>query len=130
MATNPVYYVTPVVISATIGPTANTNLDGTGTTYEVATGATGGRKVDRIKVKANATSTAGNIRLFYSPDGGTTKRLIAELAVTAITVAAGTNAWEGTFYLEGLYLADANAKLYAATHNAVSFYSLAELFAP
>ncbi|MBI2254746.1 MAG: hypothetical protein HYU58_09020 [Proteobacteria bacterium] len=46
------------------------------------------RKVDRIRAKAIATSAAGNIRYFYSPDNGTTKRLIGELAVTAITVAA------------------------------------------
>ena len=130
MATAPVYYVTPVVTSAQISA-ANTNLDGTGTTVEVASGTGSGstpRKVDRIRAKAIATSVAGNIRFFYSPDNGTTKRLIGELAVTAITVAAGTNSWEGTLYLEGLALVDSNSKIYASTHIAASFNITSEMF--
>ena len=129
MAASAVYYVTPVVTQAQL-TAANTNLDGTGTTVLVAAGAVGGRKLDRIRVSAVANSVLGNIRFYYSPDGGTTKRLIEELAVTAITVAAGTNAWKGVAYFEGLLLADANAQIYASTHIAASFNTHAELFAP
>lgn len=129
MATSPVYYTTPVNQSSQVS-SANTNLDGTGATVQCAAGAANGRKLDRIRVSAIATSVAGNIRFFYSPDAGTTKRLIEELAVTAITVAAGTNAWKGVWYAEGLILPDANAQIFASTHIAATFNLLAEMFAP
>lgn len=129
MAANPVYFTTPVNLQAQL-TAANTNLDGTGTTVKVAEGAVGGRKLDRIRVSAIATTVVGNIRFFYSPDGGVTKRLIEELAVTVITVAAGTNAWKGTVYFEGLALPDANAQIHASTHVAATFNTLAEMFAP
>lgn len=130
MATAPVYYTTPINFLAQVSA-ANTNLDGTGTTVEVASGgASLPTKIDRIRCSAIATTAAGNLRLFYSPDGGATKRLIAELAVTVVTVAAGTNAWKGEFYLEGLVLPDANAKLYLSTHVAATFNALVEGFRP
>lgn len=129
MASSPIYFTTPVNQISQVSA-ANTNLDGTGTTVLVASGASGGRKIDRIRVSAIATTVAGNVRFYYSSDGGTTKRLIAELAVTPITVAAGTNAWKDTLYLEGLSLPDANAQIYASTHIAATFNILAEMFAP
>ena len=130
MATAPVYYTTPVVTGGTVSA-ANTNLDGTGTLVEVASGTGSGstpRKVDRIRVSATATTAAGNIRFFYRPDNGTTKRLLDELAVTVVTVAAGTNAWKGVSYLEGFVLVDSNAKIYAGTHVAATFTVHSEMY--
>lgn len=130
MATAAVYYTKPVITQSQISA-ANTNLDGTGTTVECAAGTGSGstpRKIDRIRVSATATTAAGNIRFFYSPDGGTTKRLIEELAVTVVAVAAGTNAWKGVAYLEGLALPDSNYKIYASTHIGATFNLHAEMF--
>src|SRR5262249_32310624 len=100
----------------------------TGTLGTLLTAAATGTRVGRIRVHATVTTTAGMVRIFLSTDGGTNKRLIGELVVTAITVGASTAAFEGFIYFAepGLILKDANCIVYASTHNGETFNVLAE----
>lgn len=117
MSANPVFVGTPKVWSGE-GGTANTARDGTGTLITVVTGAAGGSLVDRVAYQYDVTTTAGMLRLFHSLDGGTTKRMIAELDVAALTVSATQKAASGEIqFVPPIPLNDASAVLYASTHN-------------
>lgn len=131
MATAAQYATTPTVEYAQV-TAANTNRDGTGTTVlvcsgpSVAAGSAVGKRIARISIKATGNTTAGMIRFYISVDNGTTKRLVAEVPVSAVTVSgtvATFTAWVGD--LEGVVLqgqvSSQNCQLYASTHNAETF---------
>ena len=122
MAIAAAYVNQPVNGSAQIS-TANTNRDGSGTLGTVLTAGKTGSRIDRIRAIATGTTTAGMIRYFLSTDGGTTKRLIAEQAVSAVTPSASVPVWSGDLtQVNAPWLVMApNAILYAATHNAETF---------
>ena len=131
MATSAQYAVAPTVEISQVS-TANTNRDGSGTTVEICAGpstaqGTGvGKRIDCVAIVATGTTTAGMIRFFLSVDGGTTKRMIAETVVTAITPGTSTPAWNSVvpalvnLNLQG-QVAAASCKLYASTNNAETF---------
>ncbi len=127
MASTAQYVATPKNGSAQVA-TANTNRDGTGTLATVFTAGTTGSRIDSILIQATATTTSGMIRFFESIDSGTTKRLVGEVAVTAATPSATVAAFSAYigngdssgFMKRGLVL-QANAILYASTHNAETF---------
>jgi hypothetical protein len=106
---------------------ANTARDGTGTTVLICSGGASGSRIEKLRATATGTTTAGVIRWFLSLDGGATKRLLRETLVTAITpttalaVFMAEEVWPG-----GLQLPNANAQIYAATHNAETFNCFAE----
>lgn len=111
--------------------TANTARDGTGTLGTVYTAGVSGSRIDSIVIQATGTTTAGMIRFFSSIDTGTTKRLISEVPVLAITAAATTPVFQtvltsqnASFMQNGLVL-EANSILYASTNNAESFNVIA-----
>lgn len=64
----------------------NTGKDGTGTIVNFFTAGKSGAKVDSFLVQALGTTTATIIRIFI--DDLTTKRLIQEILVTAVTPSA------------------------------------------
>ena len=117
MASTPSYAATPRAAFAATG-TANTNRDGTGTLATLIAGASGGTRIDDIKFQYSVSTTAGMIRIFMSLDGGTTKALIHEIPVPAVTVSSTVAAF--TAYLQNLgwILPNTNAILYFSTHNA------------
>ena len=117
MATTAAYASTPVAALAQVS-TANTARDGSGTLATVLTGASNGTRIDDIVIKATVTTTAGTIRFFMSLDGGTTKRLIYEIQVTANTVSATNPAWSWVLSDLGWILPNTNAILYASTEKA------------
>jgi hypothetical protein len=80
------FAATPRSEVATIS-TANTNRDGTGTITSVFTAGANGSRVERIEIKANATTTAGMVRLFRKKGAGAWK-LWREYAITAVTPSA------------------------------------------
>lgn len=90
MATNAQYTAAPILELSLIN-TANTNRDGTGTMSLICAGLTAasgagvGKRINRITVVANQTTTAGAVRFFGTTDGGTTRRLLSERIVAAIT---------------------------------------------
>jgi hypothetical protein len=118
--TAPIFTLTPVIASAQVSA-ANTNRDGTGTVVTVVAGSTNGRRIDRIKIKATVTTTAGMVRLYI--DDGTNVRLWTEVPVSAITVSASQPGFETNLgptdpYAPLLVLPSSSYILKASTHNA------------
>lgn len=113
----PVFAQTPVCGHGQVS-TANTNRDGTGTLVTLYTAGTNGGRVEYIRAKAAVTTTAGMVRIFLSTDSGTTKRLWAEIAISAVTVGASTQSAEGEYRPTLPLVLPASAILYASTHNA------------
>lgn len=94
MASTAQYVAQPIVDIGQV-LTANTARDGTGTIVTIASGPTTapgsgvGKRVTRVSITRSQTtgsSAATVVCFFYSPDNGTTNRLIAEVAVPAYTV--------------------------------------------
>ena len=92
MAVDPAFASTPGAEVTAIPATANTNRDGTGTVTTCLTAGSSGTRVERIKVKATGTTTAGMIRVFLH--NGTIFALHDEYPVTAITPSATVETWE------------------------------------
>lgn len=115
MAVNPQYANIPKSYSVIIS-TANTSRDGTtgayGTLYPA--GGNGGR-VDKVRVQALGTTTAGMIRFFV----GTA--LIYELPVTAITASATLPVFGADVTFDNGMTLAASAVLKVSTNNAESF---------
>ena len=128
MATTPRFASTARVeyVQATA---ANTARDGTGTVPSVMTGVAAGTRVDRVIIQAAGTTTAGVVRLFLSHDGGTTKRLIREVLVTALTPSTTVAAFRAEIDMATpagpFLLRDASAQLLVSTHNAETFNVIA-----
>ena len=122
MASAPAYTATPKTPYCQIA-TANTGRDGTGTVGTVHTAGASGSRIGSVTVTATGTTTAGTIRLFVSNDGGTTKRLIDEIMVIAVTPSTTVRVFTATWTPPGgaLQLVATNGVLYAATHNAETF---------
>lgn len=117
MSTSAQYASTVQVASAALSA-ANTNRNGTGTIVSVISGATNGTRVDDIYIVANATTTAGVIRLFISD--GTNIRLWQEILVTATTPSTTVQVWSYTLLNQALLL-KSGWSLQAATNNAETF---------
>jgi hypothetical protein len=126
MATEPQFAATPILEVAQIS-TANTNRDGTGTIVTLASGTDAGKRISRVTIQATGTTTGGMIRFYFSPDGGTTNRLIGEVAVIAATPSGTVSAFSTlATALAGLILPGTSAQLRASTHNAETFNILVE----
>ncbi|MCC6312359.1 MAG: hypothetical protein IT345_15800 [Trueperaceae bacterium] len=115
--TTPIYPATPKSWQAQV-TAANTNRDGSGSITTVVTGGSNGTKIDRVRVKATVTTTAGLARLWISLNSGTTWRLYTEITVSAITVSASTAAFESTYLTPDLLLPDSSALLGATMEKA------------
>jgi hypothetical protein len=131
MATTAQYSTAPTIDVSQV-TTANTARDGSGTTVEIAAGPTTasgsgvGKRIVGVLIKATGTTTAGTIRFFLSVDGGTTKRLIDEVLVTAITPSATATAFVSNAPgLVGIVLpgqvSSNTQKLYASTEKSETF---------
>jgi hypothetical protein len=131
MATSAQYSTSPTIDVSQV-TTANTARDGSGTTVQIAAGPTTaagsgvGKRITGVIIQATGTTTAGCIRFFISVDGGTTKRLIEEVLVPAITVATSTPAFQANAPgLVGLILpgqVSSNTQyLYASTEKSETF---------
>ena len=137
MATTAQYTTQPILNYAQVS-SSNNALDGSGTegttiikvidgpTTAAAAGV--GERINRVIVQAAGTTIAGMIRFFLTLNGGTTKRLIVEKPVSAITVGASTAAFRTEVpELVGLILVGGgDAELYASTHIAETFNIIIE----
>lgn len=121
MASASVYVGTPKHPFAAISA-ANTNLDGTGTTVLLFTAGGSGARFESATVKAIVTTTAGMVRFYTSQDSGTTKTLIAELPIAAITKSATVAAFTGVQrFVNGLIL-EPSERVYVSTEKAEAMY--------
>lgn len=130
--TTPRFTATPIIAAASLSA-ANTALDGTGTVVTLVTGATHGTRIDRVVVKATATTTAGMIRMFLHD--GSNFFLIAEKIVSAITPSGTVEAWggvingtagQGVFDItddpeNDIFILPSGYSLRLSTHNAETF---------
>ena len=116
MATSPAFAATPRIASVNIA-TANTARDGSGTVATLITGGPGTR-VSEIVVKAKATTTAGQVRVFLHD--GTTFFLFDEIAVAAATVSASVQGVRVSATYNNLILPSSSWSIRVSTHNAES----------
>lgn len=99
--------------------TANTNRDGGGTVTTVWSAGANGSKVKKVKIKAQATSAAGAVRLYLND--GTNVRPLAEFLVPALTVSTTVSPFERDYVpYKGIHL-PTGWSLQASTHNAETF---------
>lgn len=128
MATTAQYTAQPILEYVQVS-TANINRDGSGTLATVCTGpntaaANGvGKRIFRVTIASTATTAAGVIRFFLSNDNGSTKRMICEKIVPAVTPSTTVAAWRTEVAeLVGLILPGGTGNiLYASTNNAETF---------
>lgn len=85
MANTPSYAALPRCVSSQLS-VANTQRDGTGTLVNVFTAGSNGSRIDKIRIAATDTTTAGSVRLFIS--NGADTRFYKEFPVLALTPSA------------------------------------------
>lgn len=123
MASAPIFVGVPKTWQAALSA-ANTNRDGSGTLVSVLSAGASGSRIDRLRVVASGTTTAGVIR--YYVNDGTNKYLIKERLVTAITPSATVQVFEDEVsFGDGLVL-PTGWSLMAAPHNAENFKVFAQ----
>jgi hypothetical protein len=88
---------------------ANTAVDGTGTLVTIATGTTGGLRIDRIHFRANATTAANKLRIYLTDSVGT--RCIHEILVTALTLSNTALGWASDWVLDPPMILQSGATL-------------------
>lgn len=106
---------------------ANTNRDGTGTIVSLITGVAAGTRINKIRVKAVGTTTAGMVRIYFFD--GTNIRMYREVAVTAITPSATVKTFEEEILFDDAdapILAGVTQELRASTHAAETFNIIVE----
>lgn len=99
--------------------TANTNLDGTGTTVDLITGVAGDTEIRQIQIKAVTATNSGMIRLFIKKSAGPT-RLYREVPVSAVTPSGSVSSWESAVVIAGVRLSLGD-KLIGSTQNSETF---------
>ena len=125
MATAPVFASTPRCAMAQ-ATAANTNRDGTGTLVTVLTAGATGSRLERVRIVAAGTTTAGVVRLFIHD--GTNARLLHEMLVSAITPSTTVQVWSADIDMSfngGSILLPNGYSLRASTHNAETFNVIA-----
>jgi hypothetical protein len=132
MATTAQYTAQPIleyaqVTTADTSRTAPTGVEITAGP-NTAAGNGVGKRILRVTVESTATTTAGVIRFFLSLDSGTTKRLIVEKIVPAVTPSTSVAAFRTEVpELVGLILPGGTAnKIYATTNNTETFNIIVE----
>ena len=81
---------TPIGATA-VATTANTTYtDSPSNSVQLLAAQTNGARISKITALARATNTATECQLYVSADGGTTKRFIKSVLMSAYTVAAST----------------------------------------
>jgi len=114
------FAATPRVGAVNIS-TANTNRDGTGTVGTVITAGASGTRIERIRVQATGTTTAGVVRLFLHD--GTNFWPLEEILISAVTPSGTVAAFTGsiTFGDTRPLTLPASWSIRASTHNAETF---------
>ncbi len=97
MATTPTYAATPDIQAGTL-TVANANRDGTGTLVTIATAPVDNYlRVERVRVKARVTTTAGCVRLFLFNAAGVLVSIEDEMAITAVVASASVPSFASDF---------------------------------
>lgn len=118
MATAPAYAATPRHAVGALAA-ANTNRDGTGTIVTVFTAGANGSRVDKLRINAKSSTTAGVIRIFIHD--GTNYALWKEVLVTAATPSTSVETFSWEQELTYPILLPSGYSIRASTHNAETF---------
>jgi hypothetical protein len=121
MASTPNFVATPRYYRGR-ATAANTARDGTGTIVDIVGTGSGARKIDRIEIVAEGTTTAGIVRLYIW--NGTDYRLWREVDVPAITPSGTVDAFRAEVDLSfagQIFVLESTHKLGFAPHNAETF---------
>ena len=131
MATTAQFVAAPVIDVTQVGPTANDGRTGAGTvvnniflvcsgpTFPAASGI--GKRITRSIIQGVSGNSSGIVRFFYSPDSGTTRRLLLEKSINSVVVNSTTPSFRTEvpeligFILPGVNGANSH-QIYAATH--------------
>lgn len=116
MANSPQFANAPIHKWCSIS-TANANRDGTGTIVDLWSAGERGTVIEKIKAKAEVTTTAGMVRILIHD--GSDWALLHEMIVSAITVAADVKSWEEEITVN--MKLPRGWKIGAAPHNAEAF---------
>ncbi len=121
MASAPAFAATP---RCAIGQvlTANTGRDGSGTIATIFTAGSSGSKIERIRVQATGTTTAGVVRLFIHD--GSNARLLKEVMVSAATPSTSIEAFSQDVDFstsDQIGVIPTGFSIRASTHNAETF---------
>lgn len=115
MASSPMYVGTPRSPTVSIS-TGNANRDGIAGAYgTLMTAGASGSRIDRVRISAVSSTTAGMIRFFV----GTA--LILEVPVVAITPSGTQPSWATDVVFEGGLILAASAVLKVSTHATEAF---------
>ena len=94
MASAPIYASTPRQSQARVAA-ANTGRDGSGTIVTLFTPGASGSRLDRIRGCSEVALTAGQARLWFSSNAGSTWRMFhEELIVATGALSATVGAWQ------------------------------------
>lgn len=121
MASTPIFAATPKVGNASIS-LADTSRTAPTNVGIVLSGGTSGTRVERVRIIATGTTTAGMVRLFLYD--GSAYHLIDEVSVSAITPSGTVQPFSATqdYTAPGNVLLVPNGwSLRATTHNAEAF---------
>jgi hypothetical protein len=121
-ATTPSFSSTARIATGSV-TTANANYDGTGSVITIATGATTGSRIERIRAESQGTSLAGIVRFFLFNDSGTFVHMIDELSVQAISASATVKCWQGNLQYGNLnfFVLPSNYTIRASTSQTNTF---------
>lgn len=121
MATSPSFAATPrcAGVSISSADTSRTSPTNVGTVF---TAGSSGSRIDEVWITAAGTSTTNTVRLFIYT--GSTYYLLEEIAITAITPAAGTQSFTTTLTFNTLVI-PSGYSLRATTNNAETYHVLA-----
>lgn len=97
----------------------NAQRDGGGNMSTVLTAAASGTRVDKILVKATASTTSGFVRLFISVSG--VNYLFMEISVPTISASSTVPAFETVVDLQGGIVLPSGTSLKASTEKAEGF---------
>lgn len=100
---------------------ANTGRDGSGTIVTIHTAGENGAFFRGVRVQAEATTTAGVVRIFKQTAAAGNIELIREIMVSAITPSVSIEAFSAEWYPTGGITLGAGDLLMASTHLAETF---------
>jgi len=108
--------------------TANSNLDGTGTINKMIQvgNPNNGAKIERIHIKATASTTPGMIRLYIQDNVGTVTKLFTEIPVPAVTPTATAPSFGFVVNFNDCFYLQPGYKIMVSTEKAEAFVAAVE----
>lgn len=119
--TAPIFTLTPNCKTVNLAAAACTSRTSISNQVTAVTGGTNGTLVSGIAVLGTGTTTAGMVRVWHKPSGGSSL-LIGEIPVSAVTPSATVQAFTGKWVPQnGKFVIQSGDLIEVTTHNAEAF---------